>query len=139
LPQLDAWNQHRRSIAAMYRERLSELPIGFQSVGPGEEHAYHLFQIRTSERDALMAQLQEAGVDAVVRYPSPIHLQPAFSDCNWRKGQFPIAERLAKELLCLPIRPDMSIEEVDYVCAQVQRFFTGRPAPAYLPVAAGLE
>jgi dTDP-4-amino-4,6-dideoxygalactose transaminase len=123
LPQLDAWNSDRRRIAAMYRERLSELPIGFQSVTCGEEHVYHLFQIRTEDRDRLMRHLQRAGIDAVVRYPAPIHLQPAFSDCGWRLGQFPVAERLAKELLCLPIRPDMTLEEVDYVCGNVAGFF----------------
>jgi dTDP-4-amino-4,6-dideoxygalactose transaminase len=51
-------------------------------------------------------------VDAVIRYPTPIHLQPAFASQGWRKGQFPVAERLANELLCLPIRPDMERVEV---------------------------
>jgi dTDP-4-amino-4,6-dideoxygalactose transaminase len=123
LPQLDVWNERRRRIAAMYRERLSELPIRFQSVTPGEEHVYHLFQIRTKHRDALMNHLQRAGIDVVVRYPCPIHLQEAFNDCKWRAGQFPVAERLAKELLCLPIRPDMRPHEIDYVCHNVAAFF----------------
>ena len=78
-------------------------------------------------------------MDAVVRYPSPLHLQPAFADCNWRKGQFPVAELLARELLCLPIRPGMPMEEIDYVCGQVHRFFTLRQAAAYLPVTVALE
>src|SRR5262249_10868954 len=119
LPQLDFWNEQRRRIAAMYRERLRKLPVRFQSVMPGEEHVYLLFQIRTTNRDGLLNHLQRAGIDAVIRYPSPIHLQEAFNDCKWRAGQFPISERLANELLCLPIRPDMKEEEVDYVCANV--------------------
>ena len=128
LPQLEAWNQRRSSIAAMYRDGLRELPIRFQSMTPGEKHAYHLFQIRTGERDALVAHLQQSGIDAVIRYPSPIHLQEAFADCNWRRGQFPVAERLAKELMCLPIRPDMSAAEVEYVCEQVALFFKRQSA-----------
>lgn len=124
LPQLDTWNERRRRIAAIYRERLSKLPIGFQSVTPGEEHVYHLFQIRTKLRDALLDHMQRAGIDAVVRYPFPIHLQEAFNDCKWMAGQFPAAERLAKELLCLPIRPDMSLEEIDYVCHKLAAFFS---------------
>src|SRR5262249_45439158 len=127
-PQLDAWNERRRKIAATYRERLCELPIGFQSITPHEEHVYHLFQIRTKDRDALMDHLLRAGVDAAVRYPVPIHLQEAFKDCKWRAGQFPVAERLARELLCLPIRPDMTDQEIDYVCEEVSEFFCGGTA-----------
>ena len=56
---------------------------------------------------------------------TPIHLQPAFADYGWRKGQFPVSERLANELLCLPIRPDMSLAEVDYISDVVRRFFKG--------------
>jgi dTDP-4-amino-4,6-dideoxygalactose transaminase len=123
LPYLDTWNEERRRVAAMYRKQLGELPLDFQSETPGEEHAYHLFQVRTSLRDALLSHLREAGIDAVVRYPSPIHLQPAFADMGWSRGQFAVAERLAKELLCLPIRPDLPISEVDYVCQQVHGFY----------------
>src|SRR5205823_12315975 len=133
LPYLDAWNGRRREIAAMYRERLGELPVRFQGTTPGEEHVYHLFQLRTTRRDGLLSHLRKAGIDAVVRYPAPIPLQKAFSDCNWRQGQFPVAERLAKELLCLPIRPDMSVAEVDYVCDHVTGFFRPRSAPAHKP------
>jgi dTDP-4-amino-4,6-dideoxygalactose transaminase len=122
LPHLDSWNRKRRQIAAIYRERLSELPIGFQSTGASEEHVYHLFQIQTQERDRLLQHLRQASIDAVVRYPTPIHLQQAFADCGWQRGQFPVAERLAKELLCLPIRPDMPMTEIDYVCDQVRCF-----------------
>jgi len=61
-----------------------------------------------------------------VRYPMPIHLQPAFADLGWRKGDFPVAERLAAELLCLPIRPDLTRDEIDYVADCVRGFFRGR-------------
>lgn len=123
LPHLDHWNQRRREVAQMYRERLAGLPLRFQASDPNEEHVYHLFQIRTNRRNSLLEYLRKSGVDAVIRYPVPIHLQPAFSDCGWRKGQFPVAERLAEELVCLPIRPDLSEAEIDYVAGCVRSFF----------------
>ncbi len=126
LRHLDAWNGERRRVARSYRAALEGLPIGFQAWDEGEQHVFHLFQVRTDRRDALLADLLEAGVDAVVRYPTPIHLQPAFADLGWRPGQFPVAERLARELLCLPIRPDMRESEVSYVADRVRRFFGGR-------------
>jgi dTDP-4-amino-4,6-dideoxygalactose transaminase len=123
---LEKWNAQRRVVAAWYRERLADLPLAFQSEDPNEEHVYHLFQVRTDSRDALLVHLQQSGVDAIVRYPTPIHLQPAFSDMGWTKGQFPVAEKLAGELLCLPIRPDLSLPEVDYVSECVHAFFRGQ-------------
>lgn len=123
LPHLPAWNANRRQVARWYRERLAELPLGFQRVDPDEEHVFHLFQVRTRRRDACLRYLRERGIDAVVRYPMPIHLQPAFRDMGWREGQFAVSERLADELLCLPIRADMSLHEVDYVGECLHAFF----------------
>jgi dTDP-4-amino-4,6-dideoxygalactose transaminase len=123
LPKLDHWNAQRRIVAGWYRERLSNLPLHFQS--PDEEHVYHLFQVRTEKRDQLLELLLSQGIDAVVRYPTPIHLQPAFANCGWRKGQFPVAEKLANELLCLPIRADLSLSEVDFVADQIRMFYEG--------------
>lgn len=126
LRHLDRWNEQRRQVAEAYRERLRDLPVGFQAVLPHEEHVYHLFQLRTDRRDELLDFLQRSGVDAVVRYPAPIHLQPAFAELGLEKGRFPVAERLANELLCLPIRPDMDEDEVDFVSERVRAFFAGR-------------
>ena len=123
LPRLAGWNEHRRNAAEWYRERLAGLPLGFQAQTEGETHVYHLFQVRTRQRDALLAHLREREIDAVVRYPTPIHLQPAFAAYGWKEGQFPVAETLSRELLCLPIRPDIGIEEIDYVAACVREFF----------------
>ncbi|MCA8952625.1 MAG: DegT/DnrJ/EryC1/StrS family aminotransferase [Planctomycetes bacterium] len=123
LARLDAWNADRRRIAALYRERLAGLPLTFQHAPEDVEPVYHLFQVRTDARDALRAALAAAGVDAVVRYPVPIHLQPAFAGFGWRAGQFPVAEALARELLALPIRPGMSDAEIDHVVAATRWFF----------------
>lgn len=123
LGRLDGWNEERRAVARAYRTGLAGLPVAFQRADPSELHVYHLFQLRTARRDELLRHLRAEGVDAVVRYPVPIHLQPAFADRGWRAGQFPVAERLARELLCLPIRPGMEEREVEHVVWSVRRFF----------------
>lgn len=128
LPHLEEWNEHRRRAAGWYRERLAGLPLGFQAPTEGETHAYHLFQIRTPERDALVTCLRERGIDVVIRYPTPIHLQPAFAKVGWKAGQFPVAEALARELLCLPIRPDIGMHEIDYVATCIREFFAASRA-----------
>ena len=120
---LDQWNEARARVAAWYREGLAGLPVAFQSCDPGERHVYHLFQVRTPRRDALLRYLLDHGVDAVIRYPTPIPLQAAFAKWRWRPGQFPVAEKLAAELVCLPIRPDMDRSEIDLVCSVVTQFF----------------
>jgi dTDP-4-amino-4,6-dideoxygalactose transaminase len=123
LPALAGWNAGRRRIAAAYRSSLAGLPLRFQQEDEGEEHVYHLLQIGTPARDALLRHLTEIGVEATIRYPTPIHLQPAFVDLGLEAGCLPVAERLASELLALPIRPNMPMEEIDYVAAGVRAFF----------------
>jgi dTDP-4-amino-4,6-dideoxygalactose transaminase len=124
LPRLDAWNRRRRDLARRYREGLSDLPgLRFQDPGSERQHVFHLVQMGSPARDELLSHLRAAGVDAVVRYPVPIHLQPAFADRGWHRGQFPVSERLSDEMLCLPIRPDMDEREVTYVVGAVRRFF----------------
>jgi dTDP-4-amino-4,6-dideoxygalactose transaminase len=128
LPSLDRWNQQRRAIAQVYRERLADLPVQFQTWDDSEEHVFHLFTIRSLSRDRLLEYLLNKGVDAIIRYPVPIHLQPAFSEFGWKQGQFPVAEALAQELLCLPMRPNLTINEVEYVSDCVRAFFKGGTA-----------
>lgn len=126
LPHLDHWNGQRQHVAALYRERLARCPVYVQEGDHIAACVYHLFQVGTPRRDELVEHLQRQGVDAVVRYPVPIHLQPAFRSLGWKRGEFPVSERLARELVCLPIRPDMSVAEVDYVTDCVASFFHAR-------------
>ncbi|KMQ79895.1 UDP-4-amino-4-deoxy-L-arabinose--oxoglutarate aminotransferase [Candidatus Burkholderia pumila] len=123
---LDAWNESRQQIAANYREQLAGLPLVFQETPAGSTHVYHLFQIKTDARDDLLDHLIQARIDAVVRYPQPIHLQPAFKAQEWNRGRFPVAEDLAATTLCLPIRPDMSETEINTVCGAVRSFYGAR-------------
>lgn len=128
LPKLDEWNARRRHVAGRYREQLGDLDVTFQREDPDEEHVYHLFQMQTTRRDALLDHLRRSGIDAVVRYPNPVHLQPPFECYGWVAGQFPRAERLSAELLCLPMRPDLTEDEQDYVVRSVRAFYTAAAA-----------
>ena len=123
LPSLSKWNAARRLNAGRYRERLGDLPIRFQAEHGPTSHVYHLFQIYADKRDELLRHLQSCGIDAVVRYPTPIHLQPAFSDFGWKRGQFPVAEDLCDHLLALPIHPHLTLDELDEVCEAVRSFY----------------
>lgn len=127
LPHLDGWNQQRVAIADAYREHLGALPVKFQEGAGSGEHVYHLFQVETDARDALLEHLRQDGIDAVVRYPTPMHLQPAFTHLKTASGEMPVAERLARQTLCLPLYPSMSEEQVDHVCRSVADFFARRP------------
>jgi dTDP-4-amino-4,6-dideoxygalactose transaminase len=123
LPYLDDWNEARSRIASVYREGLADCPVSFQEPGLDGEHVFHLFQLRTSERDGLLRHLQDARIDAVIRYPTPIHLQPAFAELGLSRGAFPVAEALAAELLCLPIRPNLAASEIERVISVTRGFF----------------
>ena len=123
LPHLTHWNRARACMAAAYRARLADTTLVFQSVDSDECHVFHLMQVRTPRRDALLNWLTERDIEAAVRYPVPIHLQPAFARLGLAQGMFPVAEVLADELLCLPIRPDLSEDEVDYVSDCIHAFF----------------
>lgn len=138
IDRLDAWNEARAAAAASYRTRLAGLPVRFQDPGAPGEHVYHLFQLRTDSeatRDGLLGHLRADGIDAVVRYPVPLHRQPALAGAGGAPGgapggdgagRFPVAEELAAHTLCLPVRPDLSEEEIQHVCASVTSYYGSR-------------
>jgi dTDP-4-amino-4,6-dideoxygalactose transaminase len=122
LSHLDDWNNARRVIAGRYRDGLNRLPLAFQSSGDAENHVYHLFQILLPNRDELLQSLQSHEIDAVVRYPTPIHLQHAFVRFGWRSGAFPVAEALSRQSICLPIHPSLSDSQLDFVIGVTRTF-----------------
>ncbi|MET9915018.1 DegT/DnrJ/EryC1/StrS family aminotransferase [Streptomyces sp. NPDC006476] len=127
LPLLEDWNRRRREIASDYRAKLSGLPVSFQEGAAPDEHVYHLFQLRTRRRDELAESLQAAGIDAVVRYPIPLHLQGAFRSLGHEVGAFPVSEALSRETLCLPLHPALNADQVGYVTEAVHAFFAESP------------
>ncbi|ANW22370.1 DegT/DnrJ/EryC1/StrS family aminotransferase [Streptomyces clavuligerus] len=112
LSRLDAWNDRRRELAARYSQDLS--PHAAVPPPAGEEHVFHLYQVAVPGRDAVLAGLTAAGIEAIVRYPVPIHRQPAFADLSLGQS-FPNAEHQAANTLCLPIHPDLTTAELTYV------------------------
>ena len=118
LPHLDAWNKRRREIAKLYREKLAGIE-GIKLPQDHPEHVYHIFAVETPKRDQLASYLKEKGVQTAVRYPIPLHLQPALSHLGYKKGDFPEIERWADETLSLPIYPEMENSAVEYVCKSI--------------------
>lgn len=112
---LTEWNARRRAIAARYREGLAGLPIGLPVESPECLHVYHQFTIRVPDRDAMQRRLAELGVRTAVYYPLPLHLQPMYRDLGYRVGDFPEAERATREVLSLPIYPELTDAQVDEV------------------------
>jgi dTDP-4-amino-4,6-dideoxygalactose transaminase len=106
LARLDAWNDDRRRAAKHYDELLRGLPgVVLPVTLEGNEHVWHVYAVRVPGRDAVLASLHEAGIDAGVHYPVPIHLQGAFAHLGHSRGDFPEAERAADEMISLPIFP----------------------------------
>lgn len=124
LPRLDDWNAKRILRAQRYRELLAEVAdIEFHDAGPRGSHVYHLFVIETDQRDKLHTHLTQAGIETLIHYPRPIHLQPAFADLGYKAGDFPCAERAARRMLSLPIYPELSDEQQDHVADAIRKFF----------------
>ncbi len=115
LRHLDAWNARRRSIAKRYTRALADLPIHPPHVPSWAEPAWHLYVVRHERRDALQQALADRGIGTLIHYPIPPHLQPAYADLPHRRGDFPVGERMADQVLSLPIGPQMRSEEVTAV------------------------
>ncbi len=118
---LAEWNARRRTIAARYRDGLAGLGIGLPDEVPGCVHVYHQFTIRVPDRDGVQQRMTSLGVRTTVYYPVPLHLQPMHRDLGYRIGDFPEAERAAREVLCLPIYPELTDSQVDEVVDACKR------------------
>jgi dTDP-4-amino-4,6-dideoxygalactose transaminase len=124
LPRLAEWNQRRVKLAARYQEQLRGVgDVTLPHVPSWAAPVWHLFVIRTAPRDALQKHLATEGVGTQIHYPVPPHLSKAYHGAGWKRGDFPLAEKFADEVLSLPIGPQTSVEAVDYVCGSVRRFF----------------
>jgi dTDP-4-amino-4,6-dideoxygalactose transaminase len=121
LPRLDSENARRMEIAARYRNAIRTPAIRFISGASGSIGCEHLFPVRSASRDAHLQQLGDHGVQCLIHYPISIHLQQAYLDLGYPRGSFPIAERLADEVLSLPLFPELSDAEVDQVISAVNR------------------
>lgn len=121
LAKLDAENQRRRNIAALYLAGMQNLGISLPFVPDWAEPVWHLFVIRHPDRDAFSQRLLDAGIGTVIHYPIPPHRQPAYADLGYCEGAFPISEAMHREVLSLPMGPSMTDEEVERVIEAVCR------------------
>jgi len=118
LRHLAQWNDRRRAIARRYNELLADTGLVLPDL-LDERHVYHLYVVRTPERDRLQARLRERGIGTAVHYPLPAHLQPVYQGLA-TPGSLPVTERLAHEVLSLPIYPELSDAEVEAVAMSVR-------------------
>lgn len=123
LTKLDEWNERRRRIGVRYLRELSNLPdLRLPCVPNWAEPVWHQFVVRSSRRDTLQQYLKEKGVETLIHYPVPPHLQKAYYDLGLSEGSFPISEAIHREVLSLPIGPHLSGEEADYIIQAVRGF-----------------
>jgi dTDP-4-amino-4,6-dideoxygalactose transaminase len=121
---LEIWNRRREQLAQLYLENLKEIPgLTLPQVAPGCSHVWHLFVVQCTRRDGLQQHLAESGIQTMVHYPIPPHLQAAYARLGFKKGQFPLAERLAMESLSLPLFPGMTVAQLERVCGAVRNFY----------------
>jgi len=115
LARLDEWNAERQLAADTYAELLKDAPgLRLPSAAPGNRHVWHLYVVRVPDRDVVLAELNDAGIGAGIHYPTPVHLTGAFSQLG-RDGDFPVAERAAREILSLPLYPGIAREQQERV------------------------
>ena len=123
---LDKWNNLRRENAKIYNEYLEDLD---KIILPYEldhaKHVYHLYVIRTKKRDELQEFLNDNKIITGIHYPIPIHLQKAYKNLGYSEGDFPVAERIATEILSLPMFPELSHKEIEYITKKI-KYFIGR-------------
>ncbi|HEV2175717.1 MAG TPA: DegT/DnrJ/EryC1/StrS family aminotransferase [Terriglobia bacterium] len=119
LKRLDAWNARRRELAGLYRRLLSGARVDLLKEAPGAESVFHLFAVYVDHRDRVRAELEARGVATAVHYPRPLHLQPCYASLGLKPGSFPHAERACERVLGLPLFPELTTEQVEYVSASL--------------------
>jgi len=123
---LDQWTEGRQRNAELYRQMLTELKTPVTVPQPKtyqNRHIYNQFVICGERRDGLQTYFKEHGIGTEIYYPLPMHLQTCFSHLGYRAGDFPVAERLAKESLALPVYPELTADDIAYVCQTVNEFY----------------
>jgi len=122
LSRLESWTEARRSHAALYQRLLAGGPASLPIEAPGRSHVYHVFAVQHPSRDALASALEREGIATGIHYPVPVHLQPAYRDLGYGPGDLPVSERAAREVLSLPLYPELTSAQVDEVSQVVRTF-----------------
>ena len=130
LKHLDKWTEARRTAAKKYDALLSDSDVETPKEMSWGRHVYHVYTVRAEDRDGLQAALNAAGIPTGIHYPVPVHLQPAYADLGYGPGTFPHAEQAAKQVLSLPLYPELSSQAIGQVVEAVRKFVGSKPAVA---------
>ena len=116
LKYLNEWNKERIRNVEIYRKYLNNLKIAIPEELEGRKHVYHIFAVRLKDRDMVRKELFNRGIATGIHYPIPIHLQEAYSFLGYKEGDFPVSESIAEEVLSLPMFPELTEDQIKYVC-----------------------
>jgi len=123
LKHLAHWTRERQRVAARYAELLKDTPLQLPTVTAGNESAWHLYTVRSSRRDELKKHLDANGIGNAVHYPMPLHLQKVYASLGYQPGDFPVAEKASREVLSLPMFPELTDAQIQRVADVVKEFF----------------
>jgi len=116
---LEQWTESRRAAAARYDRHLAGSGVPTPLALPHNRHVYHIYAIRTPQRQVWQDALSDKGIQTGIHYPIPVHLLPAHTDLGYSDGRFPHSERAAAEVLSLPMFPEMTFDQSDEVCRSI--------------------
>ena len=126
LKYLDSWNAKRRKNAAFYDDIFAGLPIKTPKIDENNVSIYHQYTLAVPERDRLQKFLAANNIGSAIFYPQPLHLQECFSELGYKQGDLPVTERLCGEVLSLPVYPELTQEQIQYVAGTVLKFFDSK-------------
>ena len=125
LKYLKTWTEKRQKNAYLYNELLdgsSNIKVPFEE--DYSRHVYYMYEIKTDKRDELMEFLKEKNISCGIHYPIPLHLQPSLKFLGYKEGDFPVVEKISKEILSLPMYPELTKEQIEYVAENISKFFS---------------
>jgi dTDP-4-amino-4,6-dideoxygalactose transaminase len=127
LKRLDKWNKMREANASIYNGLLKgekDIIIPFQD--KGKTHVYHIYGVRVKKRDIILEGLHNNGIGALIHYPIPLHLQKTYEKLGYTKGDFPIAEKVASEIISLPMSAHLTEDKIKFVCLTLKGLINGK-------------
>jgi dTDP-4-amino-4,6-dideoxygalactose transaminase len=119
-PHLDNWNDARREKARLYTSWLNGTAYITPCEAPEQKHVFHLYILRSKKREAVMKELQQRGISTAIYYPVPLHLQEVYSSLGYRLGDMPVAEQATQEAFAIPLFPELTKEQMEYIVATLK-------------------
>ncbi len=126
---IDKWNKERQDIASRYNSLLKNLPLKLPAANQDSCHIYHLYTLRSNQRNEIMSFLNQYGIGTAVHYPKPIYLQPSYLNLGFKKGLCPIAEEAAKQIFAIPLYPELTDDMVNEIARTISDFFSEGISP----------